>query len=93
MKFINIKELSKSPSKYIKSANEEGDIIITRNGQPYALLSKIDGVELEDYILARHFDLEKQFRDAQHEYESGATIPARELLEKLSRKTANDIQG
>lgn len=90
MKFINIKELSKSPSKYIKSANEEGDIIITRNGQPYALLSKIDGDEL-DYILARHFDLEKQFPSAQQEFESGATIPARELLEKLSRKTANDI--
>ncbi|HPG40222.1 MAG TPA: type II toxin-antitoxin system prevent-host-death family antitoxin [bacterium] len=91
MKFINIKELSKSPSKYIKSANEEGDIIITRNGQPYALLSKIDGDELEDYILARHYDLEKQFDNAQQEYESGATIPAKELLEKLSRKSVNDI--
>ena len=83
MKFINIRELSKSPSKYIKDANEEGDIIVTRNGVPYAIISRISGNELEDYILAKHFSLEEQFTTAKKEYESGRTISARELLIRI----------
>lgn len=83
MKFINIRELSKSPSKYIKDANEEGDVIVTRNGVPYAIISKMNGNELEDYVLAKHFALEKQFIIAKKEYESGQTISARELLKKI----------
>ena len=62
MKFINIRELLKSPSKYIKSAYEEGDVIVTRNGKPYAVISKIDGDEVEDLVLAKHSDFEKQFK-------------------------------
>ena len=61
MQFINIRELSRSPSKYVKIANEKDDIVITKNGHPYALLSKITEEELEDFILVKHFNLEKDF--------------------------------
>lgn len=91
MKFVNIRELSKSPSKYIRSANEEGDIIITRNGKPYAVISKIDGSELEDYILAKHFGLEKEFKRAVKEYESGETTNAHELLKQIESKPPHEI--
>ncbi len=83
MKFINIRELSKSPSKYLKDANEEGDVIVTRNGLPYAIISRMSGNELEDYVLAKHFGLEEQFTAAKKEYGSGQTISARELLKKI----------
>lgn len=91
MKFVNIRELSKSPSKYIKSANEEGDVIITRNGQPYAVISKIDGSEVEDFILAKHFDLEKQHRHSIKEYESNETLNARELLKQIESDLPDEI--
>ena len=91
MKFVNIRELSKSPSKYIRSANEEGDIIITRNGKPYAVISRIDGSELEDYILAKHFDLENEFKRAVKEYESGETTNAHELLKQIKSKPPHEI--
>jgi len=91
VKFVNIRELSRSPSKYIKSANEEGDVIITRNGQPYAVISKIDGDELEDFILAKHFDLEKQVKRAIKEYESDETIDARELLKEIESDLPDEM--
>jgi prevent-host-death family protein len=83
MKFINIRELSKSPSKYIKNANEQGDVIVTKNGLPYAIISRIDGSDLEDYVLAKHFALEEQFKQAKREYDSGNTINARDLLKTI----------
>jgi hypothetical protein len=86
MKFINIRELSKSPSKYIKNANEEGDVIVTRNGLPYAIISRIDGNELEDYVLAKHFDFEEQFKIAKREYASGNTTNAHDLLKLIERE-------
>jgi len=83
MRFVNIRELSKSPSKYMKSANEESDLIVTRNGLPYVVISRIDGSELEDYILAKHFGLEEEFQQAVKEYESGETIDANNLLAQI----------
>ena len=64
MKFINIHELSRSPAKYLKLANDDNDIVITKNGYPYALLLKVNESELEDFILAKHFELEKEFKIA-----------------------------
>ena len=83
MKFINVRELSRSPSKYVKLANEKNDIIITRNGHPYALLSKITDEELDDYILAKHYDLDNDFNLAKQEFLSGNTKNVRNLLEEL----------
>ena len=91
MRFINIRELSKSPSKYLKSANEEGDIIITRNGKPFAVISKIDESELEDFILAKHFDLEKEFKNALEEFKKDDTLNAHELLKQVESKSPNEI--
>lgn len=87
MRFVNIRELSKSPSKYMKSANEESDLIVTRNGLPYVVISRIDGSELEDYILAKHFGLEEEFQRAVKEYESGETINADNLLAQVEQNS------
>ncbi len=86
MKFINIRELSRSPSKYVKLANEEKDIVITRNGHPYALLLKINDEELEDFIIAKHSNLEKDFEIAKQEHLSGKTINARNLLNEIDKE-------
>lgn len=85
MQFVNIRELSRSPSKYMKLANAENDIIITKNGHPYALLLKITDDELEDFILTKHFDLENEFKIAQKEYLSGETTSARTLLNDVKK--------
>jgi len=84
MQFINIRELSRAPSKYIKAANEDDDIIITRNGHPYAMLLKINDNDLEDFILAKHFDLENEFKTAKKEWLSGKTANVHDLLKDIN---------
>ena len=91
MQFINIRELSRSPSKYVKMANEENDIIITRNGHPYALLLKINDDELEDYILAKHFNLENDFNIAKHEYNSKKTTNVYNLLNDVNKELSDEL--
>ena len=83
MQFVNIRELSRATSKYVKIANESDEIIITRNGHPYAILQRIDDNELEDFILAKHLDLKKEFTIARTKYSKGKTVNARDLLEQL----------
>ena len=83
MQFVNIRELSRATSKYVKIANESDEIIVTRNGHPYAILQRIDDNELEDFILAKHLDLKREFTTARTEYSKGKTVNARDLLEQL----------
>lgn len=93
MQFITSKELSQSPSKYMKLANEGVDIIITKNGHPYALLSKFKEDDLEDFILAKHFNLEEEFIDAKKDYQEGKTLSARDLLSDVNKKISNEISS
>jgi len=85
MRFVNIRELSRATSKYVKIANEEDEVIVTRNGHPYAILQRIDDDELEDFIIAKHFNLDNEFKVAQKEHHKGQTVNARELLEQLDQ--------
>ena len=83
MQFVNIRELSRATSKYVKIANESDEVIVTRNGHPYAILQRIDENELEDFILAKHLNLNKDFTTARAEHSKGKTVNARDLLEQL----------
>ena len=83
MQFVNIRELSRATSKYVKIANTEDEVIITRNGHPYAILQRIDDSELEDFILAKHLNLNKELKTARNEYQKGKTVNARDLLKQI----------
>jgi len=60
-----------------------GQTLITRNGHPYALLLKINDEELEDFILAKHFDLENEFNTAKQEWLSHKTKNVHDLLNEI----------
>ena len=76
MRFVSIKELSRSPSRYVNLATEGECVIIPRNGKPTALLAEMNEGAIEDFILARHLDLESEFRRAQKEHTQGETASA-----------------
>ncbi len=87
MKFVNIRELSRATSKYVNLTNKEDEIIVTRNGHPYAMLQRIDEKELEDFIIAKHLDLNNAFnKAAKKEYQKGQTVNARDLLKQLDNE-------
>jgi hypothetical protein len=87
MQFINIRELSRSPSKYVKLANEKDDIIITRNGHPYAIMVKFQDDDLEDFILAKNMNLISEFQSAKSDYQSGKTTNIHDLIDDLTEST------
>lgn len=80
MRFITVREFSRSPSKYISLSSSGNDIVITKNGRPVALLSEFSEDDIEDFILARHFNLENEFRIAKTELMRNETVSLNELL-------------
>ncbi|MCK5146910.1 type II toxin-antitoxin system Phd/YefM family antitoxin [bacterium] len=84
MHFVNMRELTRSPSKYVKIANEKDDVIITKNGHPCAILIKFQEDDLEDFVLAKHLDLNSDFETAKSETDSGSTINIHDLLNDLN---------
>lgn len=86
MQFVNIRELSRSTSKYVKIANEEDEVIVTRNGHPYALLQKINDQELEDFIIAKHLNLSNDFNLAKTEFKKDETTNVHTLLDELNNE-------
>ncbi|MGD9158608.1 MAG: type II toxin-antitoxin system prevent-host-death family antitoxin [Desulfobacteraceae bacterium] len=86
MQFVNIRELSRATSKYVKIANEDDEVVVTRNGHPYAILQRIDEEELEDFILAKHLNLTKDFKAARTEYKKGKTVNARDLIKQIDNE-------
>lgn len=84
MRFVNIRELSRSPSKYVKIANEKDDVIITRNGHPYAIMVKFQEDDFEDFILAKNMNLNSEFKSAKSDYQSGKTTNIHDLLNDLN---------
>ena len=79
MEYVGIKELSQKTSKYIDS---DDWIVVTKNGKPIKLLMAIDSDDLEDLILARHFDLDTLAPRAQREKATGKTTSLRAYLNK-----------
>ncbi|MCH7731766.1 MAG: type II toxin-antitoxin system Phd/YefM family antitoxin [Candidatus Marinimicrobia bacterium] len=80
MKFITIRQFSRSLSKYISLSSNGDDIVITKNGHPVALLSEFAEDDIEDFILAKHFDLENEFEMAKAELLRNETVSLYELL-------------
>ncbi|MBS4031525.1 MAG: type II toxin-antitoxin system prevent-host-death family antitoxin [Clostridiales bacterium] len=51
MKFVSVRDLRQRSSEIWGLLRDEGDVVITSNGKPIALLSDIDEKNLEEYLL------------------------------------------
>jgi prevent-host-death family protein len=52
MKFITVRDLRTSPGKIWKELPEEGEMVITSNGKPVALMTPISDSDLEERLAA-----------------------------------------
>ena len=84
MQFVNIRELSRATSKYVRMANEKDEVIVTRNGHPYAILQGLNENELEDFVLAKHLKLTNEFKTARKEFSKDKTTNIRDLIGQLN---------
>lgn len=52
MKFVGIKELRYHPKEIIESMNTGNEVIITMNGKPKAIMTPVEGSQIEQYLKA-----------------------------------------
>lgn len=50
MKFYSVRDLRSKSSEIWGLLREEGDLVITSNGKPIALLTDVEGKDLEEYL-------------------------------------------
>ena len=67
MKFVTLRDLKINPSKVLSGLTRE-DTIVTRKGKPAAALVYLDEDLLEDFILAHHPTLPREFEAARAEF-------------------------
>ena len=61
-------------------------MIITKFGKPRYLLVEIDEDEMEDFILAKHYNLEREFERAREELKKEKTKSLTALVGKGARR-------
>ncbi len=62
MQFTDFFEFKNDPDKFFAIAKKGEDIVITKKGKPVLSLAGITKDEVEDFILAKHYKLEKKSR-------------------------------
>ena len=65
MKFTDYSKFKDDFKKFIDLAKKGEDVIVTQKGKPILSLAGISKEEAEDFILAKHYKLEKKSRDVE----------------------------
>ncbi len=81
MKTVTVRDLQKSVKKAVDSAQDDR-VVVTRHGQPAAVLVGVEGQDWETVVLETSSELWKLIEDRRGE----ATVS----LEELERKLAGD---
>ena len=84
MDFIGIRDLSQRTSAYVRRKDW---IVITKNGKPVKIMIDINAEDLEDFILAKHLQLEKELRNAARDANRGKLKTLAQILPRR-RKAA-----
>ncbi len=85
MEFIGIKELSQRTSALVRKKDW---VVITKNGKPVKLMMEIDADDLEDLILAKHYQLEKEFRRSVRDLQKGKLKDLTQILSETRRRAS-----
>lgn len=82
MKIASVKEVKDQFSRFLKDA-VRGDVIITRNGRPTAVLHHLGEDELEDYLLEHDPRFRRKIERRWKEYVKHGGTPLNEAFEQL----------
>lgn len=52
MDFVTLKEFQSQPAKIWKKLTENRELVVTRNGKPFALITETNSAKLEDELRA-----------------------------------------
>ena len=60
MKFADFSEFKNDFEKFISLVKKGDDLILTKSGKPIISLAGINKDDIEDYLIAKHYKLEKK---------------------------------
>lgn len=66
MKFTDSSDFKDNIDKFLKLAKKGENIIITKAGKPILAMAGISKDEAEDYILAKHYKLDKKAKNIEN---------------------------
>jgi len=79
MKFEKITEAHKNFGNLVRFIEiEDEDVILVKNGKPLILMKKMSADDLEDYIVAKHFGVDKLAKQP-----VGETVGLEEVKKRL----------
>ncbi len=65
MKFTDFSKFKDDIDKFLNLAKKGEDVIITKAGKPILSMAGISKEDAEDYILAKHYKLDKKVKSVQ----------------------------
>lgn len=84
MKIASVKEVKDNLSRFLKQA-EEGDVVITKNGRPTAILHHLGEDELEDYLLEHDPKFRRIIEKRWKQYTAQGGVPIDTLLKRMAK--------
>jgi len=68
MQFVSVRELSKSPKLALAKLSADGKAVVTNNGQPQAILLKVDAASFESTLaMIQQAELARAITNMQNE--------------------------
>lgn len=84
MKIASVKEVKDNLSRFLKKA-EQGDVVITKNGRPTAILHHLGEDELEDYLLEHDPKFRRIIEKRWRHYTAQGGVPIDTLLKRMAK--------
>ena len=66
MKFTDFSKFKDDLDKFLDLAKKGEDVIITKAGKPILSMAGINKEDVEDYILAKHYKLDKKAKNIEN---------------------------
>lgn len=85
MRFASVRELKNKTSEILR-LSEYGDIIVTSNGKPKAIIKGITEDDLEDYLLENNHKFLNLLEKAKKEYLVKGGLDIKDYLRKRGKK-------
>jgi antitoxin (DNA-binding transcriptional repressor) of toxin-antitoxin stability system len=84
MKLASVKDVKNNLSEYLKNA-EQGDVIITKNGRPTAVLHHLGEDDLDEYLIEHDPKFRKLIEKRWKDYIAHRGLPLEQVLKRIPK--------
>nr|BAL52956.1 hypothetical protein HGMM_F03H09C15 [uncultured Acetothermia bacterium]BAL59224.1 hypothetical conserved protein [Candidatus Acetothermum autotrophicum] len=83
MRIVGVREFRQQATTLLKAVRQRKEVLVlTRHGQPCGIVLPLHGDEWEDFVLAQHPQLQRDFEEARQQIARGQFVTLRQLQAK-----------